>query len=287
MMSNWVGGAFVNRDRKGDPNGRAPIQVVPVEQQREALRFCIDNAFYDEAFGLTPELLEKMTVDKWLDAGGGGEARQEPTFPIHDRIAGIQTSVLTMLMNPTTLRRVYDNEFRIAADKDALTLAELMETVTGSIFSELEKGPSSKATARQPYISSLRRNLQQETIARLIDLTLPSTGRGEAYKPVSNLATFKLRQLAGKIDNVIGDGKSPGNLDPYSFAHLSEARIRINKALDAGYIYNSPGAVGGMPVFMFGQPAVNVQIEMPRGSEHLSPEVTVTPVTQPETTPTP
>jgi hypothetical protein len=30
MMSGWVGGAFVNRDKKGDPGNRAPIEVVPV-----------------------------------------------------------------------------------------------------------------------------------------------------------------------------------------------------------------------------------------------------------------
>ena len=28
MMTNWVGAAHVNRDRKGDPNGRPPVQVV-------------------------------------------------------------------------------------------------------------------------------------------------------------------------------------------------------------------------------------------------------------------
>jgi hypothetical protein len=31
MMANWIGGAHVNRDKKGDPNGRKPIEVVPVE----------------------------------------------------------------------------------------------------------------------------------------------------------------------------------------------------------------------------------------------------------------
>ena len=57
MMANWIGGTFVNRDKKGDPNGRKPIVVVPVQQQREALDFVIENTFFDEAFGLTPELL--------------------------------------------------------------------------------------------------------------------------------------------------------------------------------------------------------------------------------------
>ena len=39
MMANWIGGTFVNRDKKGDPNGRKPIVVVPAERQRDALEF--------------------------------------------------------------------------------------------------------------------------------------------------------------------------------------------------------------------------------------------------------
>jgi hypothetical protein len=43
----------------------------------------IDNTFYDEAFGLSPELLEYMTVDKWWDADGNIFA--DPTYDVHDR----------------------------------------------------------------------------------------------------------------------------------------------------------------------------------------------------------
>ena len=49
---------------------------------------------------------------------------------------GVQASVLTMLMNPTVLRRVYDNEFRVPSDEDALTLPELLEKTATSIWSE-------------------------------------------------------------------------------------------------------------------------------------------------------
>lgn len=258
MMAAWVGGAHVNRDRKGDPNARPPIQVVPAAQQREALEFVCKNAFFDEAFGLTPDLLEKMTVDKWLDAGGMREAFSEATWPIHDRIAGIQASVLTMLMNPTTLRRVFDNEFLVPSDQDAVTLPEVLDHITGCIFGELEKAPTSSHTARNPYISSLRRNLQREAIDRFIDLTLPGAGSGEAYKAVSNLATHKLRKLADRIKE---REKSP-NIDPYSLAHLSEARLRIEKALDAQFVYNQGNGFGGVPFFFFGQP-----VEAPRDDQ--------------------
>ncbi len=138
-MANWVGGAFVNRDKKGDPGDRPPVEVVPAEQQRAALKFVIDTSFSDEAYGLTPKLLERMSVDKWLDGGVHSSMSNEATWPIHDRILGVQASALTWLMNPTTLRRVYDNELRLPADEDTLTLPELLESINKAVWSELEQ----------------------------------------------------------------------------------------------------------------------------------------------------
>jgi len=253
MMANWVGGAFVNRDRKGDPNGRDPIVVVPAVQQREALRWVIDNSFYDEAFGLTPELLQKMTVDRWLDAGGFREGMEEAPWSVHDRIGGIQGSVLTMLMNPTTLRRVYDNEYRVTSDQDAVTLPEVMETITTAIWSEITKGPRDKFTDRKPMISSLRRNLQSEHLERLIDIRFPGAVRGEAGKSIATLAASQLRFIDEKIKAIL-DGGSAGNLDAYTKAHLVEARVRIEKALDADYVINANNGGGFFP---FGMPATD------------------------------
>src|SRR5262249_23931515 len=118
----------------------------------------------------------------------------------------------------------------------------------------LDKDPSGTYTNRRPMISSLRRNLQREELDRLIDLTLPNEGFGAAAKPVANLCVFKLRELSGKIDKTI---KSRG-LDAYTAAHLSEAKVRIDKALDAQYIYNMPSfGSGGMPMYIFGQPSTS------------------------------
>lgn len=137
MMANWIGGAFINRDKKGDPGNRPPVEVVPATQQRAALQFVIDTSFNDDAYGLTPKLLERMSVDKWLDGRSRGAMSNEATWPIHDRILGVQASALTLLMNPTTLRRVYDNELRLPADVDTLTLPELLSSINEAVWSEL------------------------------------------------------------------------------------------------------------------------------------------------------
>jgi hypothetical protein len=256
FMAPWIGGAYVHRDRKGDPNGRAPVEVVPVEKQRAALRFVINNAFRDQAFGLTPEMLRFMTVDKWYDGGGMRDVYEEPAFPVHDRIMGIQASALTLVMNPTTLKRVYDNEFRVPSSQETLTLPELMNTITAEIWSDLDASSGKTYDNRNPMISSLRRNLQREHLQRLIDLSMPDGMSGAAGKPISNLAVAHLREIRSRIDKVI-DVKNNGkkNADDYTYAHLSEAALRIDKALEAQYIYNTDqiGGGGGYQIF-FGEP---------------------------------
>lgn len=243
MMANWLGGAFTTRARKGDKNSTRPVEVVPVEQQKAALKFVIENTFFDDAFGLTPELLAHLSVDKWLDGGSSSLAfSTEATYPVHDTIMGIQASTLTMVMNSTTLRRIYDNELRLPADQEALTLPELLESLTDAIWQEIEKVPGKQYTARVPLISSLRRNLQQEHLERLVDLSIPGNVRTEAYKPIANLASFELTRILKKIDNVLA--KSGNKLDPYSRSHLAELKEQVEKRRDAQFIYNARD-VGG------------------------------------------
>ena len=235
MMANWIGGAFVYRDRKGDSNGRAPIEVVSAEQQREALQFVVDHTFSDECFGLSPELLRHMTVDKWWDDDGfSSDIFEDPTWPIHDRVLGMQASVLTALMNPYTLQRVYDNEFLVPAEEDALTLPELLEQIRSGIWRKVESGvpADAKFTARKPMLSSLTRNLQKEHVERLVDLVKPDAGFAAARKPIANLAADQLEKIRGKIGLV----QKSDALDPYTRTHLKEVSKLITKVLDADYV---------------------------------------------------
>lgn len=252
IMSNWIGGTFVNKDHKGDPGERMPLVPVSAKEQREALDFCIQHAFFEESFDLTPDLLRYMTVKKWGDSSDWWTAYNDSTWPLHDRIAGIQASAMTMLINPTTLRRVYDNEALVSSDEDALTLPELLGTVFDNVWTELKEKDTAlaKASVRSPSVSSLRRNLQREHMERLIDLSMDS-GYGAAQKAISNLATHQLRRLHKMLGKTLD---KDGKLDPYTTAHFSEAHLRIEKALDAQFIYNTDDMGGGGVTFlMFGE----------------------------------
>ena len=253
MMANWVGGTFVNRDKKGDPEERAPLVPVPAEDQRAALQFVLDHSFEDDSYGLTPELLKFMAKDHF-------SSRDSPTWPIHDRVMSLQASTLSSLMSPTKLRNVYDNEYRIPDDEDALTLNELMTTVSDSVWAELEDLPKGKFTERKPAISSMRRNLQTEFIERLFDLAKESKGSTAALKPIANLASMKLHELHEELEK----SSESKNLDPYSKAHLIDAKNRVKKYIDGTYVVNQESGGGGFSGFSFlfgkdGQPQTQPQ----------------------------
>ncbi len=243
MIANWIGAAHVNRDHKGDPGNRLPLIPVAADVQRKSLEFVIKNAFNDDSFGLTPDILQRLTVDKWWDEGMN--AMSESTFPIHDRVLSVQASALTMLMNPTTLRRVLDNERLVPANDDALVLPELMDRLQAAIWTELDTKPEGAVTPRKPRISSLRRNLQREHLDRLIDLAIAQSTNA-AMKPITTLAAMQLKEIKRKIDNAL---EARAGLDAYSVAHLTDAQSRIGKALDGQFIYNMPKSFGGSQIF--------------------------------------
>ena len=150
MMANWLGGSDISRNQKGDPEGRAPVMPIEADPQREALTFIMSHAFEDDAFGVTTELLHHMTTDQWSDDSEGD--RSDPTFPIHTA-SRVFAPALSQIMNPVTLRRIYDNEIATPADTDQITLAEVMDAVVANVF---RVGRSRMESAREPAISNWR-----------------------------------------------------------------------------------------------------------------------------------
>ena len=243
MMANWLGGAYTSRARKGDKDAPLPVIVVPVKDQRDALQFVIANMFFDDAFGLSPELINHLGVDKWLDDDSLSAFTEEETWQVHDRVMGMQASTLSMILDPVTLRRVYDNEFRLPADQDALTLPEVLSTVGEAIWQELNENPKRQYTSRVPMVSSLRRNLQQEHLDRLIDLSIPGKGGNEAFKAVANLASMELDGILKNVNRILSESRK--RVDPYTLSHLEKIKEQITKAKDGQFIYNAQDVGGG------------------------------------------
>jgi hypothetical protein len=234
MMANWVGGTHVNRVNKGDADTGDPLEPVDVAAQRAALQFIIEQGLRDEAFGLSPELLNKMTIEKWYDAGG---TRGDSTWPVHDQISGTQNTALTLVLNPSTLSNIHDNEMRIPSDEDAVTIPEVFTLYMDEIFAEVSlDNLNSSYTNRRPMISSLRRNLQSSMADRLIAF---GTGSGRMPAPVRTISLHHLRSLNEQLETLLDRASSaPGLIDDYTIAHLEDLHDRTSKALDAVYVVN-------------------------------------------------
>jgi len=242
FASRYVGGLYVNRDHKGDANARAPFVVVPAEKQRAALKLLSERVFNDKPFNFPPELYNHLAATRWNHWGVREPDRLD--YPVHDVIAMWQSRVLDQLLSSLTLARLHDAELKVPADQDALTTAELIDTLTKTIFSELDGLKAGDYTNRRPAVSSLRRNLQRLYLKRLAGIAIgPQTsgsslmimlGGGGSSSSVpedcQTLAFAQLQDLETRFGKAL-DGKV--KLDDYTRAHLSESRQRIKRVLDA------------------------------------------------------
>jgi hypothetical protein len=231
VSSRWLGGSFYNNDFKGDPGNRAPISDIPAERQRLALRMVIDNSFNDAAFGLTPEMIRHFSKEHFYDPAAINELLQDSSYTVHDLIGGVQAYALTLVMNPSTLRRIYDNEFRTSGQADAITLSEVVTTITAAAWTECVANNGGSFSAANPMISSFRRNLQREHINRLVTLALLDGSTSPSLRTISTLAVQELQRIDG-----LAEAAAKRNPDPYTSAHLSDVRSRIARTVDAAYV---------------------------------------------------
>jgi len=231
--ARFLGGQYMYRDQKGDPNGRPPIEVVPAAKQREALNFLTETIFSDRDFQFDANLVNKLAAGRW----GHWESDafdSQLDYPLHDRIAMTQWSAMFQVMNPFTLNRIYDAELKVPADQDAMTLPEVINKLTGAIWSELEGGVgSTKYTSRKPYISSIRRSLQRQHIETMINVVLTKPGT-LMCADINSVVALKLQDLSGKLGGILS-GAQAQQLDEFTRGHLDETKSRIDRALEAKY----------------------------------------------------
>lgn len=135
-----------------------------------------------------------------------------------------------MIMNPTRLRRLYDNEFRTAGTDNMITMNEVVRTVTDNVWREYAK-PSGSFNEKTPMASSLRRNLQREHLERLVTLALLRDSGSASIRAISSIARLELKRV-----DALAEGGLKSSPDAYSKAHLEDARTRIAKTLEASYV---------------------------------------------------
>jgi hypothetical protein len=229
-VTKAVGGMYVARDHKGTPDARPPFRPVADSTQRAAVDLVVDAAFAPDAFRFEAERLNKLAPD-W-HRHWGTEKSLQIDYPVHENVAALQSQLLGALLHPARLQRMIDIQARRTGD--AFAPADLLERLTMAIWAELDATPP-----RTVRINSFRRSLQRMYVDRLIDflletttwITISPTGGAQASVPedVRSLARLELRTLSDRI----GDVLQRGEIDRTERAHLSETKIRIDRALEA------------------------------------------------------
>jgi hypothetical protein len=232
FASRYVGGLELSRSHKGDKDAKAPVQVIDPAKQREALKLLGEQVFSEQPFLVPAEVYNHLASSRW--SHWGAEPTTRPDFPVHDVIIMWQDRILAQLLSSLTLERLHDAELKVAADKDAFTTAELIESLTKLVFAEVDQAMDGEYTTRKPAVNSIRRNLQRTYLRRLSNLAMGSSG---APDDCQTIAYGELASLNDRIKKLLD---SKVKLDSYSKAHLQESSARIQKVLDARLSLNSP-----------------------------------------------
>jgi hypothetical protein len=249
LVARFVGGEYIHRDHRGDPNGRDPFEPVKAAKQREALKFLQEHILTDTPFHFSPQLLRRLAADRWLH-WGNNSAMSGVEYPLHDRLLSIQRVALNYLLSGAVLKRIQDNALQTEKE-EPLTVAEVFRSLTDGIWSDLGNGAPPKENGKKAVVSSvIRRNLQREYLKRLAGLVLGPRqetsgivflvgGSGGTVPPDARaLARMHLRDIGKRIEVVLADkGMS---LDDTTRAHLEECQERIGKTLGASMQVNEP-----------------------------------------------
>jgi hypothetical protein len=231
VTTKYLGGATTARDHRGDPDARPAVVNVPAPRQRAALAFLVDAGLGERAYRFPPDLLSRLGTDRWMHWGASPAGDGRPDFPLHDWAQTQQGSLLGQLLDPAVLSRIRDGELRATATEPTLGLPELFGSLTAAIWAEVGAGVRPR-TGRPRDITSVRRDVQRLYLNALIQMAVsPAAGTPEDARA---LARVTLAGLGGDLDRVLAVPRP--ELDAYTRAHLSEARDRIHRALDAQMI---------------------------------------------------
>ncbi|REL33605.1 DUF5117 domain-containing protein [Rhodohalobacter sp. SW132] len=219
----YIGGQHQYRDHKGDPDGRMPFEPVPLEKQQEALNTIIDYAFDANAINLPEDVFQQFGANRWSHWGQSNTWQGRIDYPLHQTLLGVQTSLMSQLLNPTRLERIRDTEVKFGAE-NTVTIPEVMEQLTNAIWEEAWTAPGGN-------INSNRRDLQRAHLEQMIRLVTnaPSGTPADAR----SVARYTLTDLHERLELRLTPPTY--DFDAYTRAHLAESKDRIQRALDAGF----------------------------------------------------
>jgi hypothetical protein len=229
-VGRYIGGQYVSRSHRGDPNCEAPFVLVDPQTQRRALGFFEETLFSDTYLTANPDVLNHLAAARWWHEGADVDFVVD--FQIHDLVATLQWWSLFDRMFPNTLRRIHDAELKAHASADGrVTVAEYLQRIQKGCWSGvsgLKAGQELSGTDEKPYISDVRRSLQREYLGLVEPLV--RNRPGTVLSPdLHAMVVYNVEVLKGDIDSLLSRSDK---LDFASKAHLRACSSRIERILE-------------------------------------------------------
>ncbi|GAA4944516.1 zinc-dependent metalloprotease [Algibacter agarivorans] len=202
-ISRYIGGIYIDRGMVGQKGATKPYTPVSLQDQKRAMTALGKYVFSSNSFSAPKELYNYLAPQR-----RGFNLRSKNEDPkIHDRVLGIQKSVLMHLLHPNTLQRITDSGLY----GNKYTLSAFMTDLNNAIFkSDIYSN-----------VNSFRQNLQLEYTNMLIDMV---TGK-QTSKFTHNSKSMALYNLKA----IRAMAAPSGNIA--SRAHKQHLRTLIDNAV--------------------------------------------------------
>jgi len=223
MTAHVIGGEYLSRGRRGDPNEKPGLMAVPRSDEARAWQLLDQYLFSDAAWRFNPAVLTQLTYTEQSTIGGFATWAYNPGGRHDVDVVGLaataQDSALSEFFAPLTLSRIDDLQTKYAAGK-TMTISDLFDWAQTSIYGDIANGRASQDGV-------VMRNLQARYTKRLGALwTSPMQGTPDDARA---LARLELEVLRNDCSSALG---KPG-LDELTRAHLEELDAMASQSLNA------------------------------------------------------
>ena len=202
VVSRFIGGVYVDRAMQGQSGATKPYTPVSYADQKRAMNALRDYAFAPNAMEAPSELYNYLALQR---RGFNFFGRTEDP-KLHDRVLNTQSSGLSHVLHPNTLKRISDSELY----GNKYKLSEFMTDLNDAIF---------KADAGRS-VNSRRQNLQIAYTEMLINIITQSNYTNMAQ----SMALYNLKNIKRIAGSTAGDVATR--------AHRQHLALLIDKALD-------------------------------------------------------
>ncbi|MDR1478396.1 MAG: zinc-dependent metalloprotease [Planctomycetaceae bacterium] len=230
-LARNIGGQYRNRDRRGDPGGRLPIQIVDAKTQRESLDFLCKTIFAQGSLSIPADLYNRFGEEIWLNDGG---FRGSNSINIRELFIELRIEILATLVGPETLALISDSQFRSKDKDDLFTIQELFDKLSNTIFKELDTIGEGEFSNKKPAIDLQQRELQKMYFVLLSFYSVRDVIGDLLYSGMPHdtqaISRNQLTVLSKKIDEILkGDAK----LDLGSRLHLENLKSNADKVFNS------------------------------------------------------